>query len=194
VLSKENLNRTKQEVDTIATLLEQFIYVHTEPDGLLCRYRAVLRVVGDVNNLPPSTVTAVQDGVNLTKKHKEVIVNLCVVYSSRSEITTAIRQTVADCKLPIPIKSAPDQVELGDNFLSSPQEITSDTITKRLAIPDSPIDLLIRTGGDQRLSDFLLWQCHQETSIAFVKKYWPEFSIWQYFLTLREWQRGQESK
>jgi ditrans,polycis-polyprenyl diphosphate synthase len=51
-----------------------------------------------------------------------------------------------------------------------------------------PLDLLIRTSGVERLSDFMLWQCHEHTSIVFLKCLWPEFDLWQFLPVLVEWQ------
>ena len=77
--------------------------------------------------------------------------------------------------------------------------ITSETITEHLftaGLP--PLDLLIRTSGVERLSDFLLWQCHEDTEIVFLKCLWPDFDLWYFLPVLVEWQwkrrREQEEK
>jgi len=54
--------------------------------------------------------------------------------------------------------------------------------------PDPPLDLLIRTSGVERLSDFMLWQCHQDTQIVFLKVLWPEFDLWSFLPVIWEWQ------
>lgn len=51
-----------------------------------------------------------------------------------------------------------------------------------------PLDLLVRTSGVERLSDFMLWQCHEDTSIVFLECLWPEFDLWQFLPVLVEWQ------
>ena len=51
-----------------------------------------------------------------------------------------------------------------------------------------PLDLLVRTSGVERLSDFMLWQCHQNTDIVFIKCMWPEFDLWTFLPVLVEWQ------
>ena len=51
-----------------------------------------------------------------------------------------------------------------------------------------PLDLLVRTSGVERLSDFMLWQCHEGTEIAFLKVLWPEFDLWSFLPVLVEWQ------
>jgi ditrans,polycis-polyprenyl diphosphate synthase len=61
--------------------------------------------------------------------------------------------------------------------------------------PDAPpLDLLIRTSGVQRLSDFLLWQCHEDTEMRFLGCLWPEFDLWQFLPVLLEWQWKQRRR
>jgi ditrans,polycis-polyprenyl diphosphate synthase len=71
-----------------------------------------------------------------------------------------------------------------------PETITEDTITAHTftGADAPPLDLLIRTSGVERLSDFMLWQCHQETEIVFLKCMWPEFDLWHFMPVLLEWQ------
>ena len=75
------------------------------------------------------------------------------------------------------------------NSLPSPESITATTITTHLFAPhDPPLDLLIRTSGVARLSDFMLWQCHEYTRIVFLDVLWPEFDLWSFLPVLWEWQ------
>jgi len=70
-----------------------------------------------------------------------------------------------------------------------PELITARTLTDHMyTVGSPPLDLLIRTSGVQRLSDFMLWQCHEHTSIVFLKCLWPEFDLWQFLPVLVEWQ------
>lgn len=70
-----------------------------------------------------------------------------------------------------------------------PENITSETLTSYMfTAGNPPLDLLIRTSGVERLSDFMLWQCHQDTSIVFLDCLWPEFDLWQFLPVLVEWQ------
>ena len=70
-----------------------------------------------------------------------------------------------------------------------PEQITAQTITSHLYTSDAPpLDLLIRTSGVERLSDFLLWQCHENTRIKFLECMWPEFDLWYFLPVLMEWQ------
>lgn len=77
--------------------------------------------------------------------------------------------------------------------LPDPETITAETLTKNTYTFDAPpLDLLIRTSGVQRLSDFMLWQCHEDTEIRFLDTLWPEFDLWQFLPVLVEWQWRQK--
>jgi ditrans,polycis-polyprenyl diphosphate synthase len=70
-----------------------------------------------------------------------------------------------------------------------PETITAETLTENMLTAGAPpLDLLVRTSGVQRLSDFMLWQCHENTSIVFLDCLWPEFDLWQFLPVLVEWQ------
>lgn len=70
-----------------------------------------------------------------------------------------------------------------------PETITTETLNEHMLTAGAPpLDLLIRTSGVERLSDFMLWQCHENTSIVFLKCLWPEFDLWQFLPVLVEWQ------
>jgi ditrans,polycis-polyprenyl diphosphate synthase len=70
-----------------------------------------------------------------------------------------------------------------------PETVTAETLNEHMLTAGAPpLDLLIRTSGVERLSDFMLWQCHENTSIVFLKCLWPEFDLWQFLPVLVEWQ------
>lgn len=78
----------------------------------------------------------------------------------------------------------------------NPELITAQTITSHLfTADDPPLDLLIRTSGVERLSDFMLWQCHEDTRIVFLDVLWPEFDLWQFLPVMWEYQwRGRKEE
>lgn len=79
--------------------------------------------------------------------------------------------------------------------LPDAETITSETITKNTYTSVAPpLDLLIRTSGVQRLSDFMLWQCHETTEIRFLECLWPEFDLWHFLPVLVEWQWKQRRR
>ncbi|KAH7092991.1 Decaprenyl diphosphate synthase-like protein [Paraphoma chrysanthemicola] len=80
-----------------------------------------------------------------------------------------------------------------DATFLDPESISAQTLTDNMMTADAPpLDLLVRTSGVERLSDFMLWQCHETTSIVFLKCLWPEFDLWQFLPVLVEWQWQQK--
>ena len=72
---------------------------------------------------------------------------------------------------------------------SDPETITSEVLNEHMFTADlPPLELLVRTSGVERLSDFMLWQCHQDTDIVFLKCLWPDFDLWTFLPVLVEWQ------
>ena len=279
---------------------------------LLDRYGARVRILGQRSLLKPDVLEAMDRACNMTAHNDKTVLNVCFPYTSRDEITTAIRETVQEYSKPIaqpydhyrrqspfteekirntlksqhraddesdqprrnperqsetsPSASStsissdalPDKVQIEQpepyeqqgaevdtssesslnttphpellspsassspptsymgspqskpqNFTSStqkistssssypnPESITSQTIESHLfTASDPPLDLLIRTSGVQRLSDFMLWQCHEGTRIVFLDVLWPEFDLWQFLPVLWEWQwRGRKEE
>lgn len=88
---------------------------------------------------------------------------------------------------------SPPQDSLEETIYPDPETITSETIEDRLfTAGDPPLDLLVRTSGVKRLSDFMLWQCHEDTQLVFLDCLWPEFDLWQFLPVLVEWQWKQK--
>jgi ditrans,polycis-polyprenyl diphosphate synthase len=90
--------------------------------------------------------------------------------------------------------TAIDPFEKGDSYTGAPafldpENITTETLNSHMLTAGAPpLDLLVRTSGVERLSDFMLWQCHQDTSIVFLQCLWPEFDLWQFLPVMVEWQ------
>jgi ditrans,polycis-polyprenyl diphosphate synthase len=173
------------------------------------------------------------------------VLNICFPYTSRDEITSAIRSTVEDYSRPLATQARPfsqtritqkirsrninalhsnsprrnsspeppSTSDIDDSASSSttlhpesppidsregevypdPETITVDTVTDHLyTVGDPPLDLLVRTSGVKRLSDFMLWQCHEDTEIVFLDCLWPEFDLRHFLPVLVEWQWKQK--
>jgi ditrans,polycis-polyprenyl diphosphate synthase len=139
--------------------------------GLIPRYDLSVRLLGRWDMLDDSSRESLMDTVNESQHRTGGILNLCVAYTSQDEMTRAMRKTVEGCS-------------------SIPSSITSQSLTENMDTVNGPLpDILIRTSGVTRLSDFLLWQCHQKTDIQFVDLLWPEFKPWNLFLIIARWQR-----
>ena len=147
--STENWNRPADEVSAlmglILTSLEEEIFM---------KNNVRFRMIGDMQRLPKEVQTKIRELEEHTAANDAMTAVIALSYSSRWEITEAVRQIVAE----------------------QPQDITEATITSHLAtsfMPDP--DLLIRTGGELRISNFLLWQIAY-TELYFCDTYWPDFS------------------
>ena len=154
--SKENWKRPKAEVTALMTLLLKTINKEVKD---LHKNNVKFNVIGDLEMLPKSTSKGLQKGIDLTKKNTGLNLSLALNYGSRHEIVQAT-QIIANKVL-----------EGSINLTSINEELFSEFLFTR-SIPDP--DLMIRTSGECRLSNFLLWQSAY-TEIYMTDTYWPDF-------------------
>jgi len=151
VFSTENWKRSKVEVNYLTRLFGQALSkkniqkIHQE--GIK------IRVIGQRERLPGSLQKTIKDVEELTKSNKGMVLNFALSYGGRAEIVEAIKNVI---KKKIPL-----------------EKITEDMISQNLWTSD--VDLIIRTGKEQRISNFLIWQAAY-SELYFCPKYWPEFS------------------
>lgn len=155
--STENWKRPKSEVEYIMKLPEEFLKVYL-PE--LIEENVQVRIIGDKQRLPSHTLRAVEKAISDTKDNDGIILNFALNYGSRSEIVSAV-QTIAQ------------DVKTGHLDVSSIDEslFSSYLMTQSLKDPD----LLIRTSGEIRLSNFMLWQLAY-TEFWFTDVLWPDFN------------------
>lgn len=152
VFSTENWKRSQQEVSALMRLLVRFFKVYI--DEFMQRH-VQLRVMGDIRRLPFATRQSVKMGIEKTAENDGVVLNIGLNYGGRDEIARAARRAMED-------------------GISS-EAMTSDVLERYLdtaGLP--PVDLLIRTGGEKRLSNFMLWQLAY-TEFYFTDTLWPDF-------------------
>lgn len=268
--SIENFKRTKYEVDALMDMAKIKLKQLVQHGELLDRYDARIRVLGQRELIKPDVLEAVDRAVEMTSRNTgDCVLNVCFPYTSREEITSAIRDTVEEYSQPLadqvekspqnpfkqesitntirsqqssrylqaqtlqspsssttslssysadpsehdtssiststtlhpddPASPPPELTSLDKQAQSptplnppaypSPESITPETLTAHMyTASDPPIDLLIRTSGVSRLSDFMLWQCHEATQIVFLDVLWPDFDLWSFLPVLWEWQ------
>ncbi|KAL7412089.1 putative undecaprenyl diphosphate synthase-domain-containing protein [Mrakia frigida] len=174
VFSIENFSRPPEEVNGLMEMARGRFHELALQGQLLDRYSVRVNIIGNVSLLPEDVQKSVREMEELTRHNTRCILNVCMPYTSRDEITTSIRTTVASDV---------------DPSLITPTLLTSNLPSNLLGSP--PLDILIRTSGVKRLSDFLLWQCSQSTQIYFVQPFWPEFGMWEMSKILLSWQRGR---
>ena len=154
--SVENWNRPDEEVDA---LMELMVYAIVKETPDLIKQGVRLAAIGDYNRLPAKAKAALDKSLKETANGENITMILALSYSSKWEITEALKQIVVDIK---------------ENQLT-PDEINEETLSNYLTtkgIPDP--DLLIRTGGEKRISNFLLWQLAY-SELYFTDTYWPDF-------------------
>ncbi len=155
--STENWSRPKTEVMFLLELLRRFI---RQDVAELHASGVRIRVIGDREGLDRSIVTMLEDAEKLTRDNNKLNLVVAFNYGSRQEITRAARAIAADV--------AAGRLAIGD--------VTPEVLESRLDTAGMPPpDLLIRTGGEQRISNFLLWQCAY-AEFVFVPEFWPDFS------------------
>lgn len=155
--STENWKRDKSEVDFLMGLLVE--YCRSEVDTLN-RNGVCIRAIGRIDELPPLQRTEIQRAMELTRNNNRLILNLAVNYGAHAELVDAMRQIA-------------HEVQAGS---LTPEEIDEQLVERHLytaGLPDP--DLLIRTGGEMRLSNFLLWQASY-TEIWVSDVAWPDFT------------------
>ena len=155
--STENWNRPKEEIDALMTMLVKTI---AEEEKTLMDNDIALKTIGNTEDLPNETKASLNEMIEKTSKNKKMQLVLALNYSSRWEITRAFKNMAKDVE---------------EKLLQS-DEITQQTINQYLTTKDFPDpDLLIRTSGEYRLSNFLLWQIAY-SELYFSDVLWPDFS------------------
>jgi undecaprenyl diphosphate synthase len=154
--SVENWSRPKSEIFDLMNLIRRFV---REDLAELHRAGVQVRIVGERSNLDDDIRTLIDDSERLTRDNTGLILVVAFNYGSRQEITGAVRKLA-------------EEVAAGH---LSPDAITADSIGRNLYTPDLPDpDLVIRTSGEQRLSNFLLWQAAY-AELVFLPVHWPDF-------------------
>jgi undecaprenyl diphosphate synthase len=168
--STENWNRPKEEVDLLmslfaSTLIDELPLMHRED--------VRLKYLGDMDELPDDTRATFERGLSETAGHTGLTLAVAVNYGSRAEIARAARILARRCT----------------SGEMDPGQIDEQSIERELytfPLPDP--DLLIRTSGEQRLSNFLLWQLSY-TEMVFTDVLWPDFDRWDLMRAILTYQR-----
>ncbi len=168
--SIENWKREKSEVEFLMKLCQSVI---TEDLTRLMKNNVRLKHIGRLQDLPESLQNCIRNAENLTKNNNKLSLQLAFNYGSRQEVIDAVRGIVRDAK----------------NGSLAPEDITEDVFSGHLytrGIPDP--DLLIRTSGEFRISNFLLWQLSY-AEFYITKKLWPDFNKRELMRAIREYRK-----
>lgn len=154
--STENWRRPVEEVEALMQLLGEAV---ADEAAELAREGIQLRVSGELSSLDPGLRREVERVIELTRENRNLILNVAYNYGGRAEIAAAVRRLARDLTAGQLPADAIDETAL-ERYLYT------------AGLPDP--DLLIRTGGEQRISNFLLWQIAY-TELYFCDVYWPDF-------------------
>lgn len=150
VFSTENWSRSKKEVSYLMSLAKEALGFYLTQ---ILKQGIKIKVIGERDNLPDFLKTTIDRVEKKTKKNKKMILNFALSYGGRGEIVAAVKKIIKD-KIPA-------------------NKITEKLISENLWASD--LDMIIRTGKEQRLSNFLIWQAAY-SELYFLDKYWPDFN------------------
>ncbi len=170
--STENWNRPKDEVDGLMTLLVETI---TKEVAELDKNNVIVKTIGDIDNLPNNCGLELKKATAKTENNTGTTLILALNYSGRAEIISALKQIVLD------VKDARIEVDDIDDQLLDNKLYTSN-------IPDP--ELLIRTSGELRISNFLLWQIAY-SELYFTDILWPDFTEEDFYKAIYEYQNRE---
>ena len=176
--STENFDRPDDELAPLFDLIESKLYEFADADRV---HDNGVRIgaIGDVRRLPSRVQEAVEYAESQTAAYDTLRLNIARAYGGRAELLGAAREVAAD-------------VAAGD---LDPEEVDADAVERRLADHTTrDVDLIIRTGGDERTSNFLPWHANgNEAAAYFCAPYWPEFSKADFLRGLRTYESREES-
>ena len=170
--STENWNRPKLEVETLMKLLISSL--RKEMDRLHDN-DIKLNAIGDLNSLPAKVLEELTDVIKKTRNNTRMTLTVALSYGSREELVHAMKEIGNKVK----------------NNIISPEKIDETIINEHLYTQNLPdVDLLIRTSGEQRISNFLLWQIAY-AELYFTDVLWPDFSKEELYLALHSYQNRE---
>ncbi|MEE9350373.1 MAG: isoprenyl transferase [Flavobacteriaceae bacterium] len=170
--STENWNRPKLEVDMLMTLLVSSLKKELK---LLQDNNISLRTIGEIQSLPKKAQKQLNEVIEKTKNNTHLILNLALSYSSQTEIVNAFKNI---------------SKKIVNNELSV-EEIDENIINNHLYTRNLPnVDLMIRTSGEKRISNFLLWQIAY-AELYFTPVYWPDFNEESFYKAIIEYQQRE---
>lgn len=166
--SMENWQRPKSEVDALMDLLD--FYLRNEMEKLV-RNNIVFRAIGDIERLPKNIQRVLKDFESLTRKNTGLLLTGAFSYGGKEEIIEAVKRILKEGL--------------------TPEEIDKDTFENYLYTAGLPNpDLIIRTSGEMRLSNFLLWQSAY-SELYFTETLWPDFGKDEFISAVTEYQRRE---
>lgn len=166
--STENWKRDPKEVEYLFGLFDEFFRKDiAELNEKGCR----VTVMGEMNRLPLSTQHYIQEAKRITEKNDTIILNICLNYGGRDEIVSACKRIASE-------------VQMGTMKV---QDITESAFEQHMMCAGlPPVDVMVRTSGEQRISNFVLWELAY-AELIFLPEPWPDFKREQFLRVLKEY-------
>ena len=176
--STENFERPDEELEPLFDLLEHKLREFADADRVH-EQGVRVRAIGDVPRLPPRVRDAVDYAERRTAGNDRFTLNVALAYGGRTELLDAARAIARD-------------VDAGE---MAPEDVDVEAVESRLYDrPIRDVDLIVRTGGDERTSNFLPWHANgNEAAVYFCAPYWPEFSEVDFLRAIRTYESREES-
>ncbi len=176
VLSTENFRRDQNELRELFKILQENVEENLKGD-MLHKNKVRIKVLGRKDLLPDNLRRSLEKLEEMTKNYDNLFVNLAIAYGGRAEITDAAKELAKD------VLSGRIKIEDIDERLISRYLYTAD-------LPAQDPDMIIRTSGEERISNFLLWQSAY-SELIFLDVYWPEFRKIDLMRAIRTYQKRQ---
>ena len=170
--STENWKRPKTEINTLMSLLVSALKKELSQ---MVENNISLNAIGNLNKLPKAVRTELNETIALTQNNSGMVLTLALNYGGKEELTQAFKEMAFKVK----------------NNIISPENVDETIINKHLYTQNLPdVDLLIRTSGEQRISNFLLWKIAY-AELYFSEVLWPEFNESDFHLAIHNYQKRE---
>lgn len=174
--STDNFKRSKKEVEHLMNLFEKDLQKLANEEKIKEK-KVRIKVIGQIDLLPENVRRAAEEVMEKTKDYDEYYFNIAIGYGGREEIIDALKKIVREVEKG---KISPDEIDK--------ELLSSYLYTSHLPIPDP--DLVLRTSGEERISNFLLWQLAY-SELYFADVYWPAFKKTDFLRAIQSYQRRQ---
>mmetsp|Transcript_30477 Transcript_30477/g.42452 ORF Transcript_30477/g.42452 Transcript_30477/m.42452 type:complete len:349 (+) Transcript_30477:18-1064(+) len=175
----DNFKRSKREVDSLMELAVQKFTEMLDSEREISQFGVRVNIIGALKRLPPKLQHVMARVMKSTRGHNKLVLNIAFAYSANQEFSDAASMLANGV----------------DQGLLKIEDVSANLVQKCLYTAGQPDpDLLIRTSGETRLSDFMIHQCRRgSTLLSFVEPLWPEFSFWQFWAIIFHYQTQHRS-
>lgn len=198
--SMDNFSRKPSELKSVFSILEDRVGGLLSTEHGFSQSGLRIRVVGNISRFPEGLQNTLNRVSDLTRNNKSNTLNLCCAYTSRDEILDAIRFAASGIE-----NNSLYSNDVNDEFINSLMQASrsweidvrnqdsdrdgSTDASENFEDTVRDVDVLIRTSGEYRVSDFLTWQISDRCLIQFFDRYWPEFGTLDFFVSVLDYQR-----